>query len=259
MNKQIKPRGQQGATLPRVRAISRAVSILRAFSEAQPHLALNEIVRATGLDAGTTRRILVTLRDEGLIRQDPATGRYSTSSGLLDLARSVPDSLTVTSLVEDRLIQLAEDTQTTVYLSIVQEDEALCTARHNGGLAIEVRWWAVGETRPFHRGTGPRVLLAHLEDEKRARLLEKLDDSNGTLAAEVESIRKNGFIVKHDEIAIGLSAMAVPLLDENGRVLAGISTGGLTPRYVGAAQAEMLQHMLSAVQEMQQRVRGYRL
>ncbi|MFC3612135.1 IclR family transcriptional regulator [Lutimaribacter marinistellae] len=256
-----KPRGQQGATLPRVRAISRAVAILRAFSADKPHLALNEIVRATGLDAGTTRRILVTLRDEGLVHQNPANGLYSASTGLIDLARAVPESLTLTSLVEQQLIDLAEATQTTVYLSLVRDDAALCTARHNGGQAIEVRWWAVGETRPFNRGTGPRVLLAYLDASERDRILArrlKLDPGEeSALKQELEQTRKRGFIVMHDEIAVGISAMAVPLLDDQGRLLAAISTGGLTPRYVGAAQAAMLEHMQDAAGRMQVTLRGY--
>ena len=128
-------RGQHGATLPRVRSISRAVAILRAFSSAHPHRALNEIVRETGLDAGTTRRILVTLRDEGLVFQDPSNGLYSASSGLLELARAVPESVTLVSLVDDRLHQLARDTQTTIYLSTIEGDAAVCQACHNGGQA----------------------------------------------------------------------------------------------------------------------------
>jgi IclR family acetate operon transcriptional repressor len=257
VTKTTQPRGQQGATLPRVRAISRAVAILRTFSTNQPYLALNEIVRATGLDAGTTRRILVTLRDEGLVHQDPSSGRYSASTGLLDLARAVPESLTLTSLVERRLIQLAVDTQTTVYLSIPHGDEALCTARHNGGQAIEVRWWAVGETRPFDRGTAPRVLLAYKDEETRARLLDELEEGRGLLRQEVADIRANGVIVKHDEIATGLSAMAVPLLDDEGQILAAISSGGLTPRFVGAAQAELLAALQTAATDMQRMVRGH--
>lgn len=254
-----KPRGQKGATLPRVRAISRAVAILRSFSRANPYLALNEIARATGLDAGTTRRILVTLRDEGLVNQDPVTGRYSAWTGLVELSRAVPEQLTLTSLVEPHLLRLAEDTQTTVYLSIAQGDLALCTARHNGGQAIEVRWWGVGETRAFNRGTGPRVLLAHLEPTHQSKVLEVLgltDDAQ--LAADLQAIQTKGFIVKHDEIALGLSAMAVPLMDDDGRVLAAISTGGLTPRYVGAEQAAMLAAMQRAAEDMRKAVRGLR-
>ncbi|MEX0282751.1 MAG: IclR family transcriptional regulator C-terminal domain-containing protein, partial [Arenibacterium sp.] len=163
------------------------------------------------------------------------------------------------SLVEPILIDFAEASQTTVYLSIIQGDKALCTARHNGGQAIEVRWWGVGEARAFNRGTGPRVLLAFMDDASRQNILAGFDDGTAaTLTAELESIRTNGFIVKHDEIALGLSAMAVPLLDENGEILGAVSTGGLTPRYVGAEQAKLLTLMLEAAENMKKAVRGLR-
>ena len=259
-NDAVKLRGQHGATLPRVRSISRAVAILRAFSKAHPHRALNEIVRETGLDAGTTRRILVTLRDEGLVFQDPATGLYSASAGLLELARAVPESLTLVNLVDDRLLQLAKDTQTTIYLSTVEGDVALCQACHNGGQAIEVRWWAVWEIRSFDRGTGPRVLLAHMSEQERERILSgplRLEaGEEKTLRAEIARAREKGFIVKHDEIVEGISAMAVPLLDDAGRLLGAISSGGLTPNYVGAAQAVHLEKMQTAVTDMRNAVRG---
>ena len=258
-----KPNPRDGSSLPRVRAVTRAVAILRAFTPRRPHLALGEVVKLTGLDAGTTRRLLVTLRDEGLVRQDSATGLYSASIGLLELTRAVPESLSLTGLVEERIKELAEETQTTVYLSTVSGNMALCTARHNGGRAIEVRWWAVGEQRHFNIGTGPRVLLAFQKPERQKQLITQtlaLDTSQAAvLLDELEDIRAKGAIVKHDEIASGLSAMAVPLLDHNGTILASISTGGLTPRYTGAERAQMLQSMIKATEDMRETLRGYSL
>ena len=256
----LKPRGQHGTTLPRVRAISRAISILRAFLADRPYMALNEIARATGLDAGTARRILVTLRDEGMVYQDPASGLYSASTGLLELGRAVPRTLTLAGLVEQRLIQLAEESQTTVYLSVVRGEEARCVARFNGGRAIEVRWWDVGESRAFNRGTGPRVLLAHLPEADRERIITGSLALEGQAARELRGelagIAENGFIIKHDEIAAGISSMALPLMDEEGALLGAISTGGLTSRYVGAAQAELLEMMQRGARDMQRAVRG---
>jgi IclR family acetate operon transcriptional repressor len=254
-------RARDGSSLPRVRAVKRAISILRTFTPRRPHLGLGEIVEQTRLDAGTTRRLLVTLRDDGLVRQDPLTGLYSASIGLLELSRAVPETLTLTGLVEERIKELAEETQTTVYLSTVSGNMALCTARHNGGRAIEVRWWAVGEQRHFNIGTGPRVLLAFQEPERREHLITQtlgLNDSQAAvLRDELAEICANGAIVKHDEIALGLSAMAVPLLDEDGDIMASISTGGLTPRYTGAQRAEMQQMMVTAAEDMCKSLRGF--
>lgn len=254
-------RARDGSSLPRVRAVTRAIAILRTFTPSCPHLALGEVVKLTGLDAGTTRRLLVTLRDEGLVRQDPATGLYSASVGLLELSRAVPESLSLTGLIEERIKELAEETQTTVYVSTVNGDMALCTARHNGGRAIEVRWWAVGEQRHFNKGTGPRVLLAFQKPERQEQLITQtlaLDETQAAvLRDELEDIRAQGVIVKHDEIASGLSAMAVPLLDLNGNILASISTGGLTPRYTGAERAQMHHSMVKATEDMRESLRGY--
>lgn len=256
----LKPRGRRGESLPRVRSIARAVSILRAFSPTNPRRPLSEIVRDTGLDAGTARRILVTLRDEGLIFQDPASGLYSASVGLLELARAVPVTLTLASLVDQALIELAKSTQTTIYLSSVDRDMAICDACHNGGQAIEVRWWAVGEHRDFNRGAGPRVLLAYMDANERERILAgplKLPPhEDQALRDEIAKTRERGFIVKHDEIAEGISAMAVPLFSETGRLLGAVSSGGLTSNYVGASQTAHLQTMQSAVAEMRRTVRG---
>lgn len=254
---------RDGSGLPRVRAVTRAISILRSFTPGRPHLALGEIVKVTGLDAGTTRRLLVTLRDEGLVRQDVASGLYSASIGLLELSRAVPESLSLSALVEERIKQLAEDTQTTVYLSTVSGDTAVCNARHNGGRAIEVRWWAVGEQRAFNRGTGPRVLLAYLPESRREEILRDTlslsrEDAN-VLRRELDEIRKTGVIIKHDEIASGLSAMAVPLLDHTGNIIAAISTGGLSPRYKGSEKSEMQNLMVQAASDMAEKLRGYSL
>ena len=173
----------------------------------------------------------------------------------------MPADLSLTGLVDERVKQLAEETQTTVYLSVVKGDMVECKARHNGGRAIEVRWWNVGELRHFNIGTGPRILLAFQEPGRRAYLIDavlKLDQGEAdALRTELEEIRSRGVIVKHDEIAPGLSAMAVPLLDQNGRILAAISTGGLTPRYTGAQRAEIGQLMAKAATEMREMIRGF--
>lgn len=251
---------RDGRSLPRVRAVSRAISILRAFGAGPPRLTLGEVVRATGLDAGTTRRLLVTLRDEGLVWQDPLSGRYCASVGLHHLARAVPADMSLASLVQEDLQRLADETQTTVFLSSVVGGKARCDAICNGGRAIEVRWWALGEQRPFDMGTGPRVLLAHLSDERRDRFLSEVQARDSARAAalreEVASIRAGDAIVTHDEIAPGLSAAAVPLRDAAGEVVAAISTGGLGPRYRGDSGEQLLAAMRAAAETMRGKVSG---
>ncbi|MEM8811342.1 MAG: IclR family transcriptional regulator [Pseudomonadota bacterium] len=232
---------RDGSTLPRVRSVARAVSILRAFTPERRRLTLAEIVRTCGLDAGTTRRILVTLRDEGLVRQDPGDGTYCLSLDVLELASAVPEGNSLREVTESRLVRLARDTGATVFLSIVRSGEALCLARYHGEAAVQVRWWSVGGKLPLNCGAGPKVLLAHLpEFQRQAFLSGPLDGltpasvtASRSLKREIDRIRRVGWAVSRDDVAVGLSAVAVPLQNSDEATLAAISVGGLTAQVLG--------------------------
>lgn len=259
-------KARDGSTLPRVRAVSRAVSILRAFTADRPHLGLSEIVRATGLDAGTTRRLLVTLRDDGLVQQDTASGAYALSLGILELSSAVPETVSLKGIAERRLIQLAAETGTTVYLSALRGNAVMCVARYHGEAAVKLRWWGVGETLAINCGAGPRVILAHLPTDQQATLLsgplDRLSDRSitdaDTLRAKLADIRARGWEVTEDEVELGLSAIAVPLINATGEVIAAISIGGLTPRIVGPRQDDLVAALQAAARDLRADVRSLR-
>lgn len=227
-----------GASLPRVRAVSRAISIMRAFTAAQPFLSLSEVASITKLDAGTTRRILVTLRDEGIISQNPQTGRYNLTMQAMRFASAVPDGQSLRDIAEDQLNQLAHQIGATVLLSVLRGSEAVCLARFHGDAPVQVRWWSVGGGLPLNCGAAPRLLLAYLphdarEDYLNSGPLPALTQLSMTdpdfLRAEVERIRSQGWSHATDDVAEGLSALAGPVRDEAGNVVGAISIGGLSP------------------------------
>ncbi len=260
------PRGGSGETLPRVRAVSRAIAILRTFTPEQPYLALGEVAGRAGLDAGTTRRLLVTLRDEGLIAQDSRTGRYALTMAMLRLARAVPEGRSLRDLAGDLLPGLADTLGLTVFLSVVQGDEALCLARHHGAAPVQVRWWAVGGTLPLNCGAAPRLLLAHLDPARQAAVLSaalpaltgnSLTDP-GALQDDIAAIRVRGWSFARDDVADGLSALAAPVRDGEGRVVAAMSVAGLTATLTrpgsDAPRPEALAALLDCCAELSERI-----
>ena len=222
-------------------------------------MSLGEISKVTRLDSGTIRRILITLMDEGWVKQNSGGGDYSLSLSVLELGQAVPDRVSLRDLLESRLIKLASEMEATVYLSVLSKGKALCLARFHGMSGIEVRWWSVGETMPLNCGAGPRILLANMPDASRKRFLtgkltaltEKSQTDNEALSAELGIIRKDGWALTKDDVAVGLSALAVPLKNRTGEVIAAISAGGLTPQITGKKQPVMLSTMNKAVQEME--------
>lgn len=253
---------RDGRSLARVRSVSRAVAILRTFSSRQPFLTLGEISRLAGLDAGTTRRILITLRDEGLVWQKYQKGLYSLSYRVLELTNSIPERITLQEFIGAHLQQLARDSGMTVYLSIAGQNEAICLARFLSEQAIDVRWWSEGGGLPLHCGAGPKILLAHLSTAHRQQLfaseLKALTAKSictpQLLEKEMIKIIRQGYVLSVDDVALGLAALGMPLYNERGEFLAAVSIAGLTPSFEGERQAELRRILRHSLDEMTRQV-----
>lgn len=233
-------RGRDGQSLARVRSVSRAMAILRCFSPERPYLSLGEIAAQADLDAGTARRLLVTLRDEGVIGQSREKGQYCLTMQAARWAAAVPDGQSLRDVAEDRLNDFAHAARVTVLLSVLREGEAVCLARFHGHAPVQVRWWSVGGALPLNCGAAPRLLLAYMPEPARERVLSgplvaltpRSITDRDALRAEVEKIRANGWCHAHDDVVEGLSALAAPVRDAAGTVAGAVSVGGLSPTIV---------------------------
>ncbi len=245
-----------------VRAVSRALAILRAFRLEQPSLALAEIAASAGLNRATTRRMLLTLIEEGLVRQDPVGQRYSLTLRVLELAAAAPTG----GLREEArpvMLRLAQETGATVFLSVPGSHGALCLERVVGDDPIQVKWWAVGTHMAWNCGAGPRLLLAHMSPADAATALRRpvaLTEHSHTDAASLlnhlDDVRRRGWEVTIDDVTVGLSAVAVPIRAERDQVAA-LSIGGLTGRLLNRRGAPLHVGALTvAANEIASHLRG---
>jgi DNA-binding IclR family transcriptional regulator len=97
---------------------------------------------------------------------------------------------------------------------------------------------------PMHLGASGKVLLAHLDEPAIARVLAAARaGGNGRpldvdlLRAQLAAIRRDGWVVTHGELDEGATAAAAPVLDARGRLVAGLSLAGPTPRMRPALDA----------------------
>ena len=245
-----------------VRAVSRALAILRAFRLEQPALALAEIAVSAGLNRATTRRMLLTLIEEGLVRQDPVGQRYSLTLRVLELAAAAPTG----GLREEArpvMLRLAQETGATVFLSVPGAHGALCIERVVGDDPIQVKWWAVGTHMAWNCGAGPRLLLAHMPLAEAAAALRHpvaLTQHSQTHAASLlghlDEVRRRGWAVTIDDVTVGLSAVAVPIRAERDQVAA-LSLGGLTGRLLdGGGVPVHIGSLTGAASEIASNLRG---
>lgn len=248
-----------GSTLPRVRSVSRAFAVLRSFDRSEPELLPRTIAERTGLDTATTRRLLATLEAEGLVSRNSDTSRYRLTTGLLLLADAVTGDLSLRDFAHDHLVALADISETTVFLSAFINGKMVCVDKVLGGSPIDIKWWGVNESLPINCGAAPKLMLAYLPEDQ-AKEVSKPENfvalsPNSVmdpvlLEAQLQQARAQGWILSEDDVSDGLSALAAPVFNAQGAVIAAVSMGGLTPQVSAGSPPRLLSPLLECARKL---------
>ena len=248
-----------GSTLARVRSVSRAITILRVFDKNEPDLLLRTIAERTRLDTATTRRLLVTLADEGLVAHNPDTARYRLTTGLLVLANAVDGGLSLRDIAHEHLVTLSDRTKTTVFLSAFRSGNMVCLDKVTGGDHVDIKWWGVNESLPMNCGAAPKLTLAYLPEkiaaeiakpENYVALSEHSIMDPDVLAKQLCDARSKGWMLSLNDVSDGLSALAAPVLNTKGDLIAAVSLGGLTPQIDTGSPPDLLAPLLDCTRAL---------
>ncbi|WP_410699337.1 IclR family transcriptional regulator, partial [Chryseobacterium sp. SIMBA_028] len=99
----------------------------------------------------------------------------------------------------------------------------------------------MGSLTPLHATSSGKVLLAALTTDERSQVFKAVGlpartprtvTNRGELEKELLEVAKNGFAIVHGEFEIGLTAVAAPIFNHAGTVIAAISISGPAFRFV---------------------------
>lgn len=254
---------EKKSSTPNVRAVIRALDVLNSFA-GKGLQTLAEVSTTTGLDKGTTRRLLITLMQKDFISQDPVTHHYRLGRAIRELASNVENAQDLRLVARPALEELAGDLGVTAFLSVFKEGTAVCLDRVHDMRGIEVHWWAVGGTLPLNCGGAPKVFLAYRPEEEAVRLLqesmgqmsEKSVTDIAALRERLALIRSRGWECAVDDVAVGLTALAVPVLGKDGMPLCCVSMAGLTPQMVRDGEPVYLDRLKATARRIQAQLGG---
>lgn len=221
-----------------VQSVRRALAVLRLVATGQERgVRLTDIAEMSGLSRPTVHRILKVLIDETAVEQDPLTRRYliGTELSLLGLARA--GRFPVRAIAEPYLLALASEAGDTVFLSVRHGADSVCIGRYLGSHPIQVLSIDVGARRPLGASVSGIVLLAGMAPDAAA----ELTNSNAARLAlqgravaqvlrQVQTARERGHVYAPEGVMPGTSAVAVPVRDGRGQVLAAVSIAALAER-----------------------------
>ena len=212
-----------------VSSVGNALTLLGALRD-HPSLAVKEGAELLGVAPSTAHRLLSTLQAHGFVVQDPANRRYGPGPALLAVALASLRRVDVRRVGRPHLVALAAETRETVSLAVAEGARVRFIDSVEGPELIRVAS-RTGEVLPAHLSSVGKIMLSGLSEAEVVRLypgpqLAGLTDQSVTsrpdLLAELDAVRRAGFATSFEESAVGLSAVAVPVTDRSGHVLAAI-------------------------------------
>ena len=209
--------------------LAKGLAVLGCFGKQRPAMTLSEAALAANVSRATARRILRTLAELGYVEQ---RGReFSLSPNILQLGFAYLATQNWIERAVPLMKDLSERVRESCSAAILQGTEIVYVARVPTRRIMSVGI-SVGSRLPaFHTAVG-RVQLGFLDPSEvwrrlKSLRLEPMTPSTITdLQALFERIRDDhaqGFSIVDEELERGLRAIAVPIVDRQGEVVAALN------------------------------------
>jgi len=180
--------------------------------------------------------------------------------GILRLAGATTARLDLVQEARPISRQLAADTGETVNIAVLAESSALYLDQVAGSSALQPHNW-VGQHIPLHATSNGKVLLSGLDESALDSALGKLPSytphtitGRAKFRDELARVRDQGYAVAVDELEIGLTAVAAPIRNAHGDVVASMSVSGPSFRLPEDRVGEVVRLVVTAAAEVSHRL-----
>lgn len=222
------------ASEPGLSSVRNAARLLKQFSSRDRELGVSELARRLELGKSTVHRLLVTLTSEGLLDQDPLTGKYRLGLAMHDLGAAVTSHMDLHEAVIVPLEHLRSVTNETCQVSVLDGREVVYVERLDSPHTLRL-FLEVGRRNAAHSTSTGKCLLAFLPEAELSGVLNgwKLErktphtiTDKRKLRVELKQIRTRGYAHNLGESEVGVLSVAAPVRDVTGRVIAAMSAAG---------------------------------
>ncbi|MGQ9585621.1 MAG: IclR family transcriptional regulator [Anaerolineae bacterium] len=248
-----------------IASVVRAARLLRAFSRERPEMGITELAHVLRLPPSSVYRLVSSLESEGLVEQDPTTGRYRLSLEVFLLGVQVVDQLGLGQNALPFLRQLAELSGETVNMGTLRNGMVVYLHKVESPKVLKASF-ALGDQAPAHCSAIGKMLLAHLSDREveelvRQHPLEQWGPNTITslpaLKEELRKTRERGYSIDDEEFAPNTRCIGAPIRDHLGQVVAAIVISGPTQRLSLERLEELREPLLETARQISERM-GYR-
>ena len=221
-----------------IQVLDRMMSLLDALADSDEAQSLKRLSELTDLHPSTAHRILNDMVACRLVERADS-GTYRLGLKLLELGNLVKARLSVRDAAQLPMRALHKLTGQTVNLSVRQGDEIVYIDRaysERSGMQV-VR--AIGGRAPLHLTSVGKLFLADDDAVKLKSYVSKTGLNGHTqnsisdltqLEKELDLVKSLGHARDDEELELGVSCMAAAILDDTGKLVAGLSLSAPTER-----------------------------
>lgn len=236
-----------------MKTIRKGIAVLDQLSKAAGPMGVTEIATALEMDKAIVHRILKTLEEAKLVRQEPSTRRYSLGIGFLQMGGRFLHQMRLPELSHPHLLQLWETSNETVHLCVQSDLQTVLVRVYESRQGVRVSA-SVGEQASLHGTSSGKVFLAFGSADllERAIAAGLTQHQSATIAdperlrAEVERVRRQGYATDIEESDRNYSAIAVPIFGRGGECVAAIAVALPVGRMPANPGEELLAHLQAA-------------
>lgn len=216
-------------------SLAHGLEILLLYGGSNPIFSVSEISKKLGFSQSKTYRLIRTLTRYGLLQEENGTAKYVLGLNVCRLGLVARNQIRVPEVARPFMKELSLVTRETVLLTAVNGTTGIVLERVESEQPIRFSLFQPGATIPLHCGASSKILMAFLREEDWDRIIQKEGLKRYTshtitdgdqLKTHLRQIRKRGYAFSDQEIDQDVRAVAAPILNGSGELVAGLSVAG---------------------------------
>lgn len=236
-----------------VQAVLFALEILEHVAVQREAVGVTAIAEHFGTNKSKVFRHLRTLAQQGYVVQDEASERYRVGARMIALGHAVNDSVDIVREAGPVMRKVRNALSHSVILGMMDRGGVRVVSVQSGTSAIEISV-KPGSLLGYHYSAQGKIAMAYggpaLVKKVCAAGLETFTPQTITsvkdLEKELEQIRRQGWAVAPNEAVTGLNALAVPIFDASGQVVATVAIVDSVQFMSGKPSKQQIDTMLAA-------------
>ena len=246
-----------------VPALARGLQLLMQFNRHERELSGAELSRRLDLPRASVFRMLFTLEQGGFLERAPDGVNYRLGLSVLRLGFEQLASMELTEVGRPVIEELRDLSSHSAHVVVRDAREVVFIAKAAGRNAM-FHSIQVGARLPAHATVLGRILLSDLDMAELAQLFPetplpaytpKTPTTLQDLKALIDQDRERGYGVSMGGYETGISTIAAPVFNEEGRVAAAISISVPSQRIEDEALAPLVERVRAAAVQMTDRLR----